>query len=93
MSRECIGCLYDQPMNGDAHHREDLGPGAYYRTVCTRGPIERELRAHARGGPISARGLAIIYGAVHDMRSRRGPGVADDEALSEAIEAAAELGL
>lgn len=96
MARECIGCLYDQPMDGSAHHREDWGDGTYYRVVCTRGPIERELRAFdpdmLEVDGLTEAAVRVIDGAYHQhrewswQRDRR-------DLLSEAIEAAAELGL
>jgi predicted dithiol-disulfide oxidoreductase (DUF899 family) len=96
-ARECIGCLYDQPMDGDAHHLEDWGGGNAYRVVCTRGPIERELRAlkYEVGWSmaLSTPAVRLIEETAFDMRMRGYCDIGFEDFISEAIEAAAEMGL
>jgi hypothetical protein len=98
VARECIGCLWDEPLDGPWHHRQDLGDGTYYRIVCTRGLIERELRAYAVRTDfnidLSAAADRLARGCGADME-RRGYDARHmfDDWMSEAIEAAAELSL
>lgn len=93
MARDCTGCLYDVPLVGTTHADPVEGGGYYYVCECTRGPIERELRASRGMADLSTAALRVLQDACDDMR-RRGYGRFDwGDAMSAAIEAAAALGL
>lgn len=98
MSLECLECLECTAEKDGAHLRFLCYQGRIKferRSLCTRGPIERELRAwvfslNLHG--LSGAAVRIIDGVYHQhiewawQRDHY-------DILSEAIEAAAELGL
>jgi hypothetical protein len=86
VARECEGCLrgWREPYGWPGYH-------VYFGyRPCTRGPIERELRAYPDS--LTCPAVDLVVGAFMDLR-RRGSDAGWLEAWSDAIEAAAELGL
>ncbi len=96
---ECIGCLYDEPMVGAHHVQSTVLPGIVYHVACTRGPIERELRALEMNtglGGLSAGAVKVWKDANDALWYARSAGqyiTHPEDVASEAIEAAAALGL
>ena len=95
---ECFGCEQDIPLRGDVHVRI-LSYRNYRdedRFFCTRGPIERELRAFLWGHGLDGLSAAAadLYQGAHAGMLRRGlVGMSVNEIASEAIEFASEAGL